>query len=196
MKALVLEAYHRFEYKDVPEPEVGPEDVLIAVKACGICGSDVHGMDGSTGRRRPPVIMGHEASGVIVACGDDVAGWQRGDRVTFDSTIYCGRCHFCRTGRANLCDDRRVLGVSCEDYRRHGAFADFVAVPQHILYRLPEDVVLCAGGDGRAGVRRIPRGESDPFGAERLRCCVWGGYDRVADDPGIALGGVWDDYGR
>jgi len=122
----------------VPEPKIGPRDVLIQVKACGICGSDVHGMDGSTGRRRPPVIMGHEAAGVIAKVGPQVQGWKAGDRVTFDSTIYCGQCEFCRRGRVNLCDNRRVLGVSCADYRQDGAFAQFVAVPEHILYRLPE----------------------------------------------------------
>jgi len=142
MKALVLEQYNRFEFKDMPDPVIGPEDVLIAVGACGICGSDVHGMDGSTGRRQPPIIMGHEAAGVIVETGADVRDWNRGDRVTFDSTVYCGVCRFCRRGRINLCDTRRVLGVSCDDYRRHGAFAEYVVVPQHIVYRVPSSLDL------------------------------------------------------
>lgn len=140
MYALVLEDYGRLVYRQVAEPEVGANDVLIRVRACGICGSDVHGMDGSTGRRIPPIIMGHEAAGEIVALGAEVHGWQIGERVTFDSTIYCGQCHFCRQGQVNLCDHRRVLGVSCAEYRQHGAFAEYVAVPQHILYRLPEKV--------------------------------------------------------
>ena len=97
-------------------------------------------MDGSTGRRRPPIIMGHEASGVIAEVGGKVTGWNKGERVTFDSTVYCGSCWFCQRGLINLCDHRRVLGVSCEDYRQHGAFAEYVAVPQRILYRLPEAV--------------------------------------------------------
>lgn len=137
MKALVLKAYNQFSFEDVPEPEPGPDEVLIAVKACGICGSDVHGMDGSTGRRRPPIIMGHEAAGAIVAAGKAVNDWRAGEPVTFDSTIYCGHCDYCRRGQLNLCDNRRVLGVSCEDYRQHGAFAEFVVVPQRILYRMP-----------------------------------------------------------
>lgn len=140
MKALVLEEYNHFKYMDVPDPEVGPNEVLVRVRACGICGSDVHGMDGSTGRRIPPLIMGHEASGVIETLGSSVSGWQVGERVTFDSTIYCGTCRFCREGYINLCDHRRVLGVSCGEYRQHGAFAEFVSVPQHILYRVPEAV--------------------------------------------------------
>ena len=142
MKALVLKEYKHFVYEDVPVPEPGPEDVLIRVKACGICGSDVHGMDGSTGRRLPPVIMGHEAAGEIARVGKSVTGWAAGDRVTFDSTIYCGKCHFCRRGEVNLCDNRRVLGVSCGDYRQNGAFAEYVPVPQHILYRLPEGLSM------------------------------------------------------
>lgn len=140
MKALVLKEYMKFSYEDVPEPEMGDEDVLIRVKACSICGSDVHGMDGSTGRRIPPVIMGHEASGVIEKVGKNVEGFKVGDRVTFDSTIYCGKCYFCKIGKINLCDNRRVLGVSCGEYHRDGAFAEYVSVPYRILYKIPDDV--------------------------------------------------------
>src|SRR6476661_586522 len=114
MKALILKDYKRFEYTEAASPAPAPDEVLIKVQACGICGSDVHGMDGSTGRRRPPVIMGHEASGVITEAGSKTNQWQAGDRVTFDSTIYCGKCDYCRRGEINLCDQRRVLGVSCE----------------------------------------------------------------------------------
>lgn len=138
MKALVLQEYNHLVYTDVPRPEVGEEEVLIEVKACGICGSDVHGMDGSTGRRRPPIIMGHEAAGVIAEVGRGVTGWKPGDRVTFDSTVYCGECAFCKSGQINLCDNRRVLGVSCAEYRQHGAFAEYATAPSRILYRLPE----------------------------------------------------------
>lgn len=138
MQALVLTEYNHLEIQDVPRPQIGPEDVLLEVKACGICGSDVHGVDGGSGRRRPPVIMGHEAAGVIAQVGDRVSGWEVGDRVTFDSTISCGACHFCRRGDINLCDCRRVLGVSCEEFHRDGAFAEFCAVPENILYRLPD----------------------------------------------------------
>jgi len=138
MKALVLKQYKQLVLEEVPTPVPAPDEVLVAVKACGICGSDVHGMDGSTGRRRPPIIMGHEAAGVIASVGAAVTGWASGDPVTFDSTIYCGQCDYCRAGLINLCDRRRVLGVSCEDYKQDGAFAQYVAVPQRILYRLPD----------------------------------------------------------
>ncbi len=138
MKALTLIAPSQFTYGDSPEPEVGSGDVLIRVAACGICGSDVHGMNGSSGRRIPPLIMGHETSGVIERVGSAVEGWKAGDRVTVDSTVFCGTCPACQSGQVNLCPQRRVLGVSCGDYRQHGAFAEYLAVPAHILYRLPE----------------------------------------------------------
>jgi len=142
MKALVLEAYNQLIYRDMPDPEVADDEVLVQVKACGICGSDVHGMDGSTGRRQPPIIMGHEASGLIAEVGKAVHGWQTGDRVTFDSTIYRLDDWYTRKGLYNLSDNRRVLGVSPGEYRRHGAFAEYVTIPQHILYRIPDDVTF------------------------------------------------------
>ncbi|MFP6901878.1 MAG: galactitol-1-phosphate 5-dehydrogenase, partial [Opitutales bacterium] len=140
MKALTLEEYGKFTFGDVPDPEPGDRDVLIAVKACGICGSDVHGMDGSTGRRQPPIIMGHEASGVVAEVGSGVAGWKVGDRVTFDSTTYCGQCHYCEKGLVNLCENRQVIGVSCAEYRRHGAFADKVIIPELGICAIPDKV--------------------------------------------------------
>jgi L-iditol 2-dehydrogenase len=138
MEALQLTEYRNLQLVDLPVPEPARDEVLIRVAACGICGSDVHGYDGSTGRRIPPLVMGHEAAGIIAAVGAEVAGWKPGDRVTFDSTISCGECGFCASGAINLCDRRQVLGVSCGDYRRNGAFAEFVAVPARVVYRLPE----------------------------------------------------------
>ena len=116
MNALVLTEYKKLVYRQVPKPAIQANEVLIRVKACGICGSDIHGYDGSTGRRQPPVIMGHEASGVIEAIGASVEGWAVGDRVTFDSTIYCNRCGYCMHGAVNLCGSRRILDISCDDY--------------------------------------------------------------------------------
>ncbi len=140
MKALVLREYMRLVYEDVPRPQPAPDEVLVRVEACGICGSDVHGLDGSTGRRQPPIIMGHEAAGVVAEAGPAVDGWAVGERVTFDSTIYRLDDWYTRRGLYNLSDGRTVLGVSPGEYRRHGAFAEYVAVPQHILHRLPASV--------------------------------------------------------
>jgi L-iditol 2-dehydrogenase len=140
MKALLLSEYKKLSVVDMPTPEIGDDDVLVRVRACGICGSDIHGYDGSTGRRIPPLVMGHEAAGVIERVGRGVQGFASGERVSFDSTVSCGTCHFCRRGQINLCDNRTVLGVSCGDYRRHGAFAEYVAVPSRILYKLPDSL--------------------------------------------------------
>jgi L-iditol 2-dehydrogenase len=138
MKALVLTEYRKLELQDLPQPNPGPDEVLIRVEACGICGSDVHGYDGSTGRRIPPLVMGHEAAGTVADVGRNVTGVRAGQRVTFDSTVSCGNCFYCHRGQVNLCDNRQVLGVSCGDYRRAGAFAEFVTVPARILYPLPD----------------------------------------------------------
>jgi L-iditol 2-dehydrogenase len=138
MKALVLREYGKLVYEDVPRPRVAAGEVLVKVEACGICGSDVHGFDGSTGRRRPPLVMGHEAAGTIAEAGAEVTGWAPGTRVTFDSTIYRLDDWYTRRGLYNLSDGRMVLGVSPGEYRRDGAFAEYVAVPQHILHRVPD----------------------------------------------------------
>lgn len=140
MRALLLKRYMELELAELPRPEPAPDEVLVRVRACGICGSDVHGFDGSTGRRIPPIVMGHEAAGEVVEAGGAVKGFRVGDRVTFDSTIWCGECFYCRRGEVNLCDNRQVLGVSPGEYRRHGAFAEYVAVPQRVLYRLPDEL--------------------------------------------------------
>src|SRR5437899_7682102 len=160
MKALVLKEYKHLVFEDVPAPTPGPDEVLVSVKACGICGSDVHGLDGSTGRRRPPVIMGHEASGVVERVGAGVSTVRTGDRVTFDSMIYNPDSFFSRRGLTNLCDDRRVLGVSCDDYLRDGAFAELVSVPAHIIYRMPagmtfEQAAMVQPVSGAVHARRL-----------------------------------------
>ena len=140
MKALLLSEYSKLEVADLPSPVAGPGDVLVRVAACGICGSDVHGYDGSSGRRIPPLVMGHEAAGVIAEVGEGVSRFAVGDRVTFDSTVYCGSCDFCLAGEINLCDNRQVVGVSTPDFRRAGAFAEFVTVPERIVYKLPDEL--------------------------------------------------------
>ncbi len=140
MKALLLSAYNSLDLVEAPDPVAADDEVVVRIERCGICGSDIHGMDGSSGRRIPPVIMGHEASGTVVSVGSRVVDYAPGDRVTFDSTVYCGRCRYCLSGKWNLCDARMVFGVSCDEYRRDGAFAELVAVPERTLYRIPDGV--------------------------------------------------------
>ena len=138
MKALLYTEPYTLEYTDVPDPTIGDDDVLIRVKACGICGSDVQGYTGKTGRRLPPLIMGHEAAGVVAQTGKNVTGLTEGDRVCFDSTVYCNQCPACRQGLLNRCAKRQVLGVSVPEFKRHGALAEYVAVPHWIVSKLPE----------------------------------------------------------
>lgn len=138
MKALLYTGPYAFEFTDVPDPVIGDEDVLVRVKACGICGSDVAGHTGKTGRRLPPLIMGHEAAGVVERVGRSVVDFAPGDRICFDSTVYCNRCPACKQGLFNRCVKRRVLGVSVPEFKRDGAFAEFVAVPHWICARLPD----------------------------------------------------------
>lgn len=140
MKAMVLEEYNRLVLREMPPPVPASGELLIRVAACGICGSDVHGYDGSSGRRIPPLVMGHEAAGVVAGVGPSVTRFIPGDRVTFDSTVFCGACPFCLRGEINLCDRREVLGVSCGEYRRAGAFAEFLTVPERIAHRLPASI--------------------------------------------------------
>jgi L-iditol 2-dehydrogenase len=140
MKALVHTAPLTFELRDVPVPQPKEDEVLIRVQVCGICGSDVHGYTGTTGRRIPPIIMGHEAAGVVEAVGTAVGNVVAGERVTFDSTVYCNQCAACRRGQVNLCQSRKVIGVSTPIFRAEGAMAEYVVVPYWIIHKLPAPV--------------------------------------------------------
>jgi len=142
MKALVYMKPYRFEYTDVPDPVIGKQDVLIRVKACGICGSDVRGYMGKTGRRIPPLIMGHEAAGTVEDVGRHVKNVSRGDRVCFDSTVYCNHCESCRQRDYNRCERRQVLGVSTSDFKRNGAFAEYLSVPWWIVSKIPDHMAF------------------------------------------------------
>ncbi|MEM7313529.1 MAG: galactitol-1-phosphate 5-dehydrogenase [Planctomycetota bacterium] len=140
MKAMLLSEYKKLDIVDMPTPEFSDNELLIRVEACGICGSDIHGWDGSSGRRKPPLVMGHEAAGTIEAVGSSVSKFSEGQRVTFDSMVSCGNCPACMNGSINLCENRQVMGVSCDEFRRHGAFAEYVVVPEHIAFGFPESL--------------------------------------------------------
>ena len=142
MKALVNTVPYTLEIQDYPIPEYGPDDILIRVRACAICGSDIKGYSGKTGRRQPPIVMGHEASGIVEAVGNNVASFAAGDRVCFDSTVYCNRCAYCLSGHTNMCANRQVIGVAEGTYRRHGAMAEYVVVPNWIATRMPDNLTF------------------------------------------------------
>ncbi len=144
MKALLLTSPSTLTLTEIDTPEPGDGEVRIQIAACGICGSDVHGYTGSTGRRIPPLVMGHEAAGIIDAVGQNVSGQMIGQRVAIDSTVFCGECEFCCNGKENLCTHRQVLGVSCDAYRRQGCFAEYAIVPERCVYPLPDRMSFVA----------------------------------------------------
>ncbi|NLJ34943.1 MAG: alcohol dehydrogenase catalytic domain-containing protein [candidate division WS1 bacterium] len=121
------------ELRDMPEPTPQPDQVLIEVKAAGVCGTDIHIMH-DTFPYWPPVILGHEFAGEIVQVGDQVKDWQVGDRVVGEPhTLACGKCYLCRTGNIQICPEKRSPGWGI-----HGAFAKYIAYPTHLLHRIPD----------------------------------------------------------
>ncbi len=141
MRAVVVEAPGVIRVTDVPEPEAGPGEVVVAVGACGICGTDVHIIDGEFPPATFPIILGHEFGGVIAAIGPDVTGFVVGDRVGVDPTLNCGGCYYCQRGQGNLCENFRAVGVT-----NPGGFAERVAVPARTLYPLPDTMTQAAAG--------------------------------------------------
>lgn len=134
MKAVVVHTPGDVRIEDVPTPEVGRKDVLVQVGACGICGTDIHIIDGEFPPTTYPIIIGHEFGGTIVDVGPDVVGFKVGDRVGVDPTLNCGECHYCQRGQGNLCERFNAVGVG----HHPGGFAECVAVPERSVYILPE----------------------------------------------------------
>ncbi|MCC8190837.1 MAG: galactitol-1-phosphate 5-dehydrogenase [Planctomycetes bacterium] len=141
MKALVYHGPGILRYEDVPDVQPAPGEVKIRPRAVGICGSDVHGYLGLTGRRTPPMIMGHEFAGVVEEVGAGVADFRPGDRVTAYPVWFCGECGPCGAGNVHLCDTRRQYGVLSEN----GAFADALSVPAKCCYKLADSVSFETG---------------------------------------------------
>ncbi len=166
MKAVVKYAMGEgnVELRDMPEPVPGPDEVKIEVKAAGICGSDIHIYHGDIKlAMKPPVIMGHEFSGVIAEVGSSISKWKPGDRVTSETSAYvCGECLPCRTGNYNLCAERHIIG-----YWVNGAFAKYCVVPSRLVHRLPDNVSFIGGAL-----------------CEPLACCVNGVIEKTVISPG------------
>ncbi len=139
MKAVVY--YERgegaIEVRDVPIPTIDPDECLVAVKFCGVCGSELHMYHGQLNTlAQPPVILGHEWSGEIVEVGEEVAGFAVGDRVTCETAAStCGACRFCRSGNYNLCPARRAFGFAVD-----GAFTRYVRAGHRLLHHVPGEV--------------------------------------------------------
>ncbi len=143
MRAVVIDAPGSIRVDSVPDPTPRPDEVLVRVSACGICGTDLHIIDGDSPLARYPLIPGHEFAGEVVALGSDIA--QRngganitvGSRVAIEPNLYCGYCEFCRTGHENLCLNYAAIGVTTG-----GAIAQYVAVPVAKAYLLPDTISL------------------------------------------------------
>lgn len=168
MKAGRLEAIGGLFVREVDKPVPGPDELLVRVEACGICGTDRHLLKGEF-PSRPPVTLGHEFSGIVEAVGDAVRSFRPGMRVTGDPNIHCGRCAQCRRGRINLCENLQAIGI-----HRDGGFADYVLVPEQQAHVLPADL---AAGHGAF--------------CEPLACCLHG-VDLAAIKAGesvVVLGG-------
>ncbi|MBU4450574.1 MAG: alcohol dehydrogenase catalytic domain-containing protein, partial [Actinobacteria bacterium] len=141
MEALVYESPKNIKIKQVNDPIMHKGELLIKVKATGICGSDVHGYLGITGRRIPPMIMGHEFSGDISKTGEGVTEFSVGDRVTVQPLVFCGDCDYCKQGLTNLCISKKFYGAM----DTNGSMAEYICVPQKLIYRLPDSVSYLEG---------------------------------------------------
>ncbi|MFG2221587.1 zinc-dependent alcohol dehydrogenase family protein [Streptomyces sp. NPDC048644] len=143
---------------ELPDPRPGPQEVVVRVTSCGLCGTDMHLLGGELPAARYPLVPGHELTGRVVAVGEAAAGPPVGTRVAVDPNMPCGACHYCRIGRGNLCEDYSAVGVT-----RDGGFAELVAVPASCCYPLPDDLPEAAAGLVEPlscavhGLNRLPR---------------------------------------
>jgi 2-desacetyl-2-hydroxyethyl bacteriochlorophyllide A dehydrogenase len=133
VRAVIVDEPGKIRVDQVPDPKFGPKDVVVRVGACGICGTDLHIIDGEFPPTKYPIIPGHEFGGTVVAVGEKVTGVKVGDRVGVDPTLNCGECYFCQRGQGNLCERWNAVGISTP-----GGFAECVAVPERTAYPLPE----------------------------------------------------------
>jgi len=142
MKAAVFYGPQRLlEVQEVPTPEPGAGQVLARVAACGVCHTDLHYIDhGVPTFKKPPLILGHEASGTVAALGPGVENWKVGDRVLLPAVVGCGTCAMCRIGRENVCERMVMFGNNVD-----GAFAEYIVAPAKDLFRLPEEIPLIEG---------------------------------------------------
>ena len=138
MRAIVFSRPGEFSLTEVPDPEPGPRDVVVRVEALGICGTDLHVLDGEFAPTVYPIIPGHETSGTVESVGADVSAFAPGDRVSVDPSLYCGECDFCSIGRANLCENWNGAGVA----RTDGSTAELVLSPAKNVHHLPDSVDL------------------------------------------------------
>jgi len=136
MKAVVIEEPNRFVVKSIADPVPGPNEAIVKVEACGICGTDIHVLRGEFAPTRYPIVPGHEFCGEVVAVGSEVRNIKDGDFVAVDPSLFCGHCRMCRAGLFNLCENWNAIGVGSVN----GACAEFVAVPSANAFPLVVDM--------------------------------------------------------
>ena len=142
MRAAFLKSVGKLIIKDVAKPKIKKDDqILVQIKSVGICGSEVHGFEGTHPYRKAPVILGHEAAGIVVEVGSNVTKFRPGDRVIIDPQWTCGKCKYCRAGEINLCPEKIVLGTPSWP----GAFGEFVITPEEAVFALPENLSFNQG---------------------------------------------------
>jgi 2-desacetyl-2-hydroxyethyl bacteriochlorophyllide A dehydrogenase len=161
MKAAVFLGNQTVELQDIPQPTPQKEEILLKIYMCGICGTDAHIFSGELKVAKPPVVLGHEVSGEIVALGENVKGFNIGEKVSIDPVVTCGQCEYCHIGRTNLCEQQTVIG-----YVRNGGFAQYMTAPVSHVYRLDDST------NARTGIL-----------VETL-ACVLNGVDRLQFRPG------------
>jgi len=141
MRAAVFYEPHKpLRIEDVPTPQIAPDDVLVKVAACGVCGTDLHYLHGVPTFKKPPIILGHEASGTVEIVGNEVTKFVKGDSVLIPPVLTCGECHNCRTGRENICEKMRMVGNSVD-----GAYAEYIRAPAKDVQHLPKEIPLQEG---------------------------------------------------
>ena len=135
MRAIQIAKPGSYRLTELPLPAPGPEDVVLRVGACGVCGTDLHILAGEFPPTPYPIVPGHEAAGTVSAVGSAVVGLREGDRVAIDPSLFCGACHYCRLGRGNLCERWGAIGDTVD-----GAFAEYVKVPAANAYPIPDSM--------------------------------------------------------
>ncbi|AIA08160.1 zinc-dependent alcohol dehydrogenase family protein [Streptomyces noursei] len=140
MRAVVIHTPGQYEVTTVTDPVPGPGEVVVAPAAVGICGTDVHIVQGEFAPTPYPIVPGHEFTGEVVALGAGVTGLRTGERVAVDPSLFCGACHYCANGHGNLCENWGAIGDTVD-----GAMAEYVKVPAANCYRLPENVEFTQG---------------------------------------------------
>ncbi len=141
MRGVLYPDFSELEFRnDLAEPEMAAGEVMIAVEACGICGSEMGGFVNKSPRRKPPIVMGHEFAGTVADIGEGVEGLRVGQRVMVNALVHCGECDLCNRGLTHLCRNREIFGMN-----RPGAFAERVNVPSHVVYPLPDNVSTLQG---------------------------------------------------